>query len=76
MVSTGHQDQTHRYVVIVVGLIIVPVGVSQGTIKRSHCSGNKEDKIEELEKERYPPTEKYPYLLLRFYETYTYYIYT
>ena len=45
-------------------------------IKRSHCSGNEEDKLEQLERKRYLPAEKYPYLLLRFYDTYTYYIYT
>jgi len=28
------------------------------------------------EKDEYQPVEKYPYLLLRFYDTYTYYIYT
>jgi len=45
-------------------------------IKRSHCSGNEEDKLEQREKRRYLPAEKYPYLLLRFYDTYIYYIYT
>ena len=30
--------------------MIVPVGVSQGTIKRSHCTGNEEDKLEQREK--------------------------
>jgi len=48
----------------------------QETIKRTHCSGNEEDKLEQLEKKRYLPAEKYPYLLLRFYDTYTYSIYT
>jgi hypothetical protein len=48
---------------------------SWGTIKRSHCSGNEEDKLEQLERKRYLPVEKYSYLLLRFYDTYTYYIY-
>jgi hypothetical protein len=45
-------------------------------IKRSHCSDNEEDKLEQLERKQYLPTEKYPYLLLRFYDTYTYYTYT
>jgi hypothetical protein len=44
-------------------------------IRRSHCSGNEEDKLEQLKKERYHPVEKYPYLLLSFYDTYTYYLY-
>jgi len=48
----------------------------QEAIKRSHCSGNEEGKLEQLERKRYLPAEKYPYLLLRFYDTYTYYIYT
>jgi hypothetical protein len=43
---------------------------------RSHCSGNEEDKLEQLEKKRYLKAEKYSYLLLRFYDTYTNYIYT
>jgi len=52
------------------------ITMEPGTIKRSHCSGNEEDKFEQLERKRYLPEEKYPYLLLRFYDTYTYYIYT
>jgi hypothetical protein len=47
-----------------------------GYIKRSHCSGNEEDKLEQLETKRYLPAEKYPYLLLCFYDTYIYYIYS
>jgi hypothetical protein len=43
------------------------------TIKRSHCYGNEEVKLKQLERKRYLPAEKYPYLLLRFYDTYTYY---
>jgi hypothetical protein len=43
-------------------------------IKRSHCTDNEEDKLEKLERKRYLPAKKYPYLLLRFYDTYTYYI--
>jgi hypothetical protein len=46
------------------------------TIKRSHCSGNEEEKLEPLEEKQYLPAEKDSYLLLRFYDTYTYYIYT
>jgi len=30
--------------------IIVAVGESQGTIKRSHCSSNEEDKLEQEDK--------------------------
>jgi hypothetical protein len=44
-------------------------------IKRPHCSSNEEDKLEQLREKQYLPAEKYPYLLLRFYDTYTYYIY-
>jgi hypothetical protein len=33
-----------------------------------------EDKLKQLETKRYLPAEKYPYLLLLFYDTYTYYI--
>jgi len=33
-------------------------------------------KLEQLERNQHLPAEKYPYLLLRFYDTYTYYIYT
>jgi len=50
-------------------------GSGAQAIKRSHCPGNEEDKLEQLEKERYQPAEKYPYLLLSFYDTYTYYLY-
>jgi hypothetical protein len=46
-----------------------------GTIKRSHCSDNEEEKLEQLDRNRYLPAKKYPYLLLRFYDTYTYYLY-
>jgi hypothetical protein len=56
--------------------IKVPVGVSQGTIERAHCSGNEKDKLEQLDKQQYLPVETYPSVLLRFYDTYTYYIYT
>ena len=31
---------------------------------------------QERDQKRYLPAEKYPYLLLRFYDTYSYYIYT
>jgi hypothetical protein len=34
------------------------------------------DKLRQREKKQYLPAEKYSYLLLRFYDTYTYYIYT
>jgi hypothetical protein len=44
-------------------------------IKRPHCSGNEEDKLEQLRENDYLPAEKYPYLLLRFYDTYICYIY-
>jgi hypothetical protein len=40
-------------------------------IKRSHCSGNKKDKLEQLKMKQHLPAEKYPYLLLRFYDTYS-----
>jgi hypothetical protein len=55
---------------------LVPREGGHEAIKRPHCSGNEEDKLEQLEKKRYLPAEKYPYLLLRFNDTYTYYIYT
>jgi hypothetical protein len=42
------------------------------TIKRSQCSGNEEDSDEQSKKIEYLPAEKYPYLLLRFYDTYIY----
>ena len=45
-------------------------------MKGSHCSGNEEDKLGKPERKQYLPVEKYPYLLLGFYDTYTYYIYT
>jgi hypothetical protein len=44
-------------------------------IKGPHCSDNEKDKLKQLETKRYLPAEKYPYLLLRFYDTYIYYIY-
>jgi len=34
------------------------------------------DKLKQQEKKRYLPAKKNPYLLLRFYDTYVYYIYT
>ena len=46
------------------------------TIKRPHCSDNEEDKLKQRDTKRYLPAEKYPYLVLRFFDTYTYYIYT
>jgi len=52
------------------------ITMGPGTIKRSHCSDNGEDKLEQLETKRYLPVEKYPYLLLRFNDSYTYFIYT
>jgi len=61
--------------------IMVSVGISES--RRGCPRGyeeitlfrNGEDKLEQLERKRYLPAEKYPYLLLRFYDTYTYYIY-
>jgi hypothetical protein len=45
----------------------------QKTIKRSQCSDNEtKEKAREVEENRNLPAEKYPYLFLRFYDTYTY----
>jgi hypothetical protein len=51
-------------------LIIVWKGFRE-TIRRSHCSGNGKSSAKRP-KERYLPVEKYPHLLLHFYDTYTY----
>jgi hypothetical protein len=44
--------------------------------KRDQLFQQWKGKLEQLERKQDLPAEKYPYLLLRFYDTYTYYIYT
>jgi hypothetical protein len=52
---------------------MITVGVSHVTLKRSHSSGNEKKKQKNSYREKqYLPAEKYPYLLLRFYDTYNY----
>jgi len=65
--------KTLRYVAIIEGVNHSSSWSKPRDIKGSHCSGNGRDKLKQLERKRYLPAEKYPYLLLRFYDTYFYY---
>jgi hypothetical protein len=46
--------------------IIVPAGVSQGTINRSNCSGNEEDKLEQLETQTIPTSREISLFIIAF----------
>jgi hypothetical protein len=79
---TGIANKTHRYVAIIEGFnhssrgAIAKGVMGPGTIKETVLDEELRGEARTATKNNYLPAEKYPYLLLRFYDTYTYYIYT
>jgi len=63
-----HECKAQSYVACVIDFIIVLRGF-RDSIERIHCTG-RETKQEQRKRIEYLPAEKYPYLLLRFYDTY------
>jgi hypothetical protein len=66
--------KTHRYVAIIEGIKIVLWRGFRETIKRTDCLGTVKDPSV-VRKRRFLSAEKDPYLLLRFCDTHTYYLY-